>query len=144
MICTNMQRRSCLPLVGMLLLLGACGDSPNDPTAQVAGSYSATVATVTQGSFTLNLLQAGFLIDITLTPQGQTTGRFVTPAEFSESGRMEEDNLVGTWTLTGDRVRFSHAADTYLRDTEFRVEGNTLVSELSERGTTIRTVLTRR
>jgi hypothetical protein len=139
-----MQRRFSLLFASWLLLLAACGDNPNDPMQEVAGSYTATTLSATRGSTTFNLLEAGALIEITLIPQGQTTGRFVTPAAFSESGQVEEDNLVGTWTLTGARVRLSHAADTYLRDSEFRVEGNTLVSELSNSGTTIRTVLTRR
>jgi hypothetical protein len=140
-----MQRTFSLLAACMLLLLAACGDNPNDPTPQaVAGSYAATVFSVSQGSTIFNLLDAGAVIEMTLSPQGQTTGRFVTPAAFSESGRIEEDNLAGTWVLTGNKVRFSHAADTYLRDTEFSVEGNTLVSELRNGGTTIRTVLTRR
>jgi hypothetical protein len=139
-----MQHRFSLLLASWLLLLAACGENPNDPMQEVAGSYTATTLSVTQGSTTFSLLEAGALIEITLTPQGQTAGRFVTPAEFSESGKIEEDNLAGTWMLTGARVRFSHAADTYLRDTEFRVEGNTLVSEIHGNGTMIRTVLARR
>lgn len=139
-----MQRACSLLSAFWLLLLSGCGDNPNDPTQQiVAGSYTATALSVTRSNTTVEMLEAGAFIEITLTTQGQTTGRLVTPAEFSESGQTEEDNLSGTWTLNGDKVRFSHAADTYLRDTEFRVDGNILVGELRNSGISIRTVLTR-
>ena len=61
-----MQRTFSLLAACMLLLLAACGDNPNDPTPQaVAGSYAATVFSVSQGSTTVNLLDAGAVIEIT-------------------------------------------------------------------------------
>jgi hypothetical protein len=56
-----MQRRFSLLFASWLLLLAACGDNPNDPMQEVAGSYTATTLSATRGSTTFNLLEAGAL-----------------------------------------------------------------------------------
>jgi hypothetical protein len=100
----------------------ACDDPTGPSVEAVAGTYTATQLTTTEGGTITNQLAAGASITLTLNANGTTSGRFIVP------GAPEED-LTGTWTLRGSIVNLSHSADTFLRDTAFQVRGNTLVGD---------------
>jgi spore maturation protein SpmB len=68
--------------VGTSVMLAACGgDDGFSPTVEtVAGSYSATIFTLTTSAGTTNLLAAGALVSVTLAADGTTTGQLFVPA----------------------------------------------------------------
>jgi hypothetical protein len=117
------------------VLLLACGGSDSfTPTEEtVAGIYEASVFTVTGFSGTTDLLLAGATVDATLVPDGTTSGRLFVPGGDEGGGDLDED-LTGTWTLTGQTVTFSQTADTFIRDVEFVAGRNTLTGEGSFSG----------
>lgn len=124
------------PIHTVLLLLAvfaiaACDSSPTAPTMNsVAGDYRATEFTVTTSGQTVNLLANGALLEMTLRQDGTTTGRLFVPGG-EEDGSDFDASLDGTWTLRGDTVRFAQAADTFVRDVPFRVNGDRLQGQFS-------------
>lgn len=131
-----------LPVIATLLgPLAACGDPAGTATpsvAEVAGGYTATtlVGKAPEGEF--DALAAGGTLAVVLAADGTTTGRFFVPGGDEDGSDFEAD-LAGTWSLTGDRVTFDHAADTFLRDVVFTwAEG-----ELRSDNAYARVVLTR-
>ena len=123
--------------------LAGCGgdDDPFSPTvANVAGTYNATLFTATNSTGTLNLLSLGATVHVVLNPDGTTTGHLFVPDIGQEDGELDAD-LTGTWTLTGSTVTFSQTADTFIRDVEFTASQNSLETEGTFEGTTLRLAL---
>lgn len=117
---------------GLLVTAAACDDDPLSPQEQVAGRYEMTTLLVTEGGTTFDALDAGADIEITLHRNGTTNGLLFVPGGDEDGSDVAAD-LSGTWTLSADaeRVTFSHAADTFLRNRQFQVEGEQLVSNES-------------
>ena len=126
-------------LVFGLFVAGAACEDPLTPQERIAGRYEATTLMVTRGGVTFDALAAGADLEITLHENGTTNGYFFAPGGDEDGGDFAAD-LTGTWLTNNDRVTFSHGADTFLRDVEFLVQDNQLVS--NELG--IQVVLTRR
>ncbi|MFL5402565.1 MAG: hypothetical protein ACJ8BF_07075, partial [Gemmatimonadales bacterium] len=96
----NWSRRSAA--LAIALFLASCGDDDRfSPTVDnVSGRYSASSFTLTSSSGMVDLLASGASVQVTLTSDGATTGRLLLPGGDTE-GDHDED-LTGTWTLTGD------------------------------------------
>jgi hypothetical protein len=129
-----------------VLLLG-CGESFSPSVDNVSGDYHASVLTATQGASTVNFLQSGGSLEITLNPDGSTSGRLFLPGG-AENGADLDVDLAGTWTLTGSSVFFAQQGDTFIRDVPFTASRNRLSAENTfNPGTpaefTIRAVLTK-
>lgn len=135
----------------VLLPLGACENGPAGPDdrltiAHVAGayragdSYGAWELTTTDDQQTTDWLEAGASVELSLASDGRTAGRIFVPGA-EEDGSDWEADLAGTWSLTGNTVRFQHPADTFIRDMPFEVVGSTLVGDRTFGGTRVRMVL---
>lgn len=111
---------------GHPLTTGVSGD-PSYPST-VSGTYHATALTLTEASGDTDMLAAGAVISLVLTPGGATTGTMTVPASYSESGEEEILSLNGTYTYdaTTGIVTLAHAADTFLRDTTWHAKGTEL------------------
>jgi len=135
---------SCLrAAAAAVVTISACGRNPFTPTvADMAGTYSATTFTSTNGATTTDHLAVGGSLTLTLGPDGTTTGRLFVPAGAEGGGDLDAD-MAGTWTLTGSTVDFAQAADTFVRDMTFTAEPNRLRGSATFSGTTIRVVLER-
>jgi hypothetical protein len=124
-----MRRRPFRFAPAALVLLLACGSDSFTPTEEtVAGTYEASSFTATSFSGTTDLLLAGAIVDATLAPDGTTSGRLFVPGGGEDGSDLDED-LTGTWTLTGDTVTFDHDAVTFITDMEFIAGRNTLTAE---------------
>ena len=129
--------------IAAVLVLG-CDDDVAGPTSSgLAGSYVATTFLTTSGGTTANQLSQGGSLTIQLAANGTTTGHVTMPAGPSTGGESLDDDLVGTWTLNGSIVDFDHAADTFVRDMPFLVQGTTLVGDQTFQGTRVQVVLTK-
>lgn len=117
-----------LAVAGLALL--ACGDDGFSPTVEtVAGDYQATTLTATQATGTVNLLEAGGSLILTLQVNGGTTGRLFIPGG-GETGEDLDVDLTGSWTLTGSTVTFFQpGADTFIRDMTFTAGPNSIRGE---------------
>jgi hypothetical protein len=124
------------PLV--LLLLLACGDNKSfTPTEEtVVGSYEAVALTLTSSVGSTDLLAAGATVEVTLAADGTTSGRVFVPGG-GEAGEDLDEDLTGTWTLTGETVTFHNTAGTFIRDAEFAAGPDSLTGEETFGGATI-------
>ena len=132
-------------LVAALVLGTACGDegtafSPS--LVNVAGTYQATTLTATEGGITTDLLLLGATLSVVLNLDGTTSGRLLAPG-LGENGEDIDQDLTGTWTLTGSSVNFQLASDTFIADVPFTAEPNRLRAEGDFSGATLRVVLTK-
>jgi hypothetical protein len=125
-----MRRRAFRFAPAALLVLLACGGSDSfTPTEEtVAGTYEASTFTLTSSSGTTDLLLAGATVEATLAPDGTTSGRLFVPGGEEDGSDLDED-LTGTWTLTGQTVTFTQTADTFIGEAEFTAGRNTLTAE---------------
>ena len=131
-------RRAALALS---LALAACGgddDGFSPSMSNVSGTYHAT--TFTAGP--TNLLVLGATVDVTLASNGTTTGHLSVPTAGDNGGTLEED-LAGTWTLSGNTVTFSQSAGTLIQGATFTAEENRLTGNGSFDGVLLLLVLTK-
>lgn len=130
----------------LALTLAACGDDDDDgfdPTVDdVAGSYSASAFTLASGNGEFDLLAFGATVTATLNADGTTTGRLQVPGGVGGQGAIDED-LAGTWSLSGTTVTFSPSASSLISDVDFAVGPNTLTGEGIYMGAVLLLVLTR-
>jgi hypothetical protein len=104
----------------MPALMLACSDS-TAPGDTVVGNYTAVAFTSTPtGGATRNELQAGSTLLITLKSDGTTTGHLHIAANGASP--VFDADMVGTFTLNGDAVAFTQAADTFVRNMVFTVQ----------------------
>jgi hypothetical protein len=129
--------------LAIALLPAACGDDDAfSPTVgDIAGSYSAATFTVTSPSGVVDLLATGASVQMTLASDGATTGRLLLPGGDPD-GDHDED-LTGTWALSGDKVTISPSGPSLLRFTQFTADPDRLTGERLLSGETIRLVLIR-
>jgi hypothetical protein len=126
----------------LALALGSCGGEDTfSPTEEsVAGSYSASVLTLTSSVGTTDLLALGSTVDITLAANGTTSGRLFVPGGDDNGGDLDVD-LTGTWALSGSTVTFNQTGDSFIRDVEFTAGPDQLNGEGEFSGAIIRLVL---
>jgi len=141
---TTMIRRGVV--LCLALALAACGDDDDDgfsPTVDdVAGSYTASAFTLTSGSNELDLLALGATVTATLDADGTSSGRLEVPVVVEGAPAVDED-LAGTWSLSGTTVTFSPSASSLLSDVDFAVAPNTLTGEGIYQGAILLLVLTK-
>ena len=118
----------------------SCSDSI-EPNESIVVSYIATIFTLS-GATTGDVLAAGGNLAIVLGEDFTTTGSLFVPASLAEGGDFRAD-MVGTYTHTGDVVRFTQAADSFVRDIDWQVEDSRLSGLGTFSGVTVTVVLTR-
>jgi hypothetical protein len=135
--------------------VAACGSDkdPVDPgpltmqklagTYLAADNFGAITFTTTENGETTDRLSEGATLEIELAANGTTTGHLFVPGA-DEDGRDLDADLVGSWTLKGDTIRFSHQADTFLRDMPFRVIDTKLEGDVTFSEARVQVVLVRR
>jgi len=130
--------------LALAVLVSSCSDGNSfSPTVtNVAGSYTALSFTVSSTAGTVDLLGLGATVEVTLAPNGTTTGRLFVPGAGDNGGDLDAD-LTGTWTLAGNTVTFSQTGDTFIRDVPFTASQNRLTGEGTFEGQTVRLVLTK-
>lgn len=129
----------------LALALAGCGDDDDgfSPTVDdVAGAYAASTFTLRSGDAEFDLLALGASVSATLDADGTTAGRLFVPGGVGGEGEIDED-LAGTWTLSGATVSFSPSASTLISDVDFAVGPGTLTGEGIYMGAVLLLVLTR-
>jgi hypothetical protein len=117
-----------LLLLGALLGAAACASDSTSP-ASVEGNYGAIIfVTTPTGGSARNELQAGSTLTINLNSNGTTSGHLHAAANGATP--VFDADMAGTWSVSGDVVTFTQAADTFVRDMAFtiqRIGGNVVV-----------------
>lgn len=126
-----------LAAAAAVVLIGVAGCDDDDDfddltMADVAGDYEARddtgVFSVTVSGISVDILDAGGFVELTLAENGTTTGTIFAPGVDEDGGDLSAD-LDGTWTLREEDdddwvVELSQSADTFLRDVQLEVESN--------------------
>jgi hypothetical protein len=110
--------------------------------AAVAGTYRATTFTMEEAGVTTDWLVRGASITLTLGSDGTTRGRLFVPGGGEGSSDFDED-LTGTWELSGTTLRLRHAAATFLRQVVFSLVDSRLSAEETFGGVVVRVVLSK-
>jgi len=127
--------------LAFVLAVACTGDSLSP--SEVAGTYHATLFTLTEPTQTRDVLAAGGELTITLLDNAETSGRLFIPASITGTSDVDEA-MTGTFMISGTTLRFNNqAADTFVRDMSFRIEGVTLRGSANFGGPTITVTLTR-
>jgi hypothetical protein len=130
------------PLLALLLLSAACGDSPTEAASPI-GTFAATRFTIVDNTGTHDLLPEGARLDLTLAAGGSVSGSLVIPDPGSSSG-VATASMAGTWTLQGNILSFDQSADTFVRDTPFILKSsNRIEADQVFSGTRVMLTLTR-
>ena len=120
--------------------LVACSDSFAPTTENVAGDYVLQALVTDDTSGTTDWKSAGATWTMTLTTNGITTGHLFIPGA-GEGGSDVNADMAGTWTLSGDTVEFSQAADSFVRDMPFFARENRLTGDHTFGPTRVRLLL---
>ena len=121
----------------------ACSDAFKPTTENVLCDYNLRTFETTDTSGTIDWVQRGGTMTISLGPFGVTTGHMFMPGA-AEGGGDFDQLLIGDWTLTGNTITFDMpAVDTFVRDMPWTVAKNTLSGDHTFSGTRIRVVLTK-
>ncbi|HEY9014664.1 MAG TPA: hypothetical protein VIM84_06350 [Gemmatimonadales bacterium] len=136
--------KSVLRVVGALALISCGDDELSSPSrAAVVGTYEATSFTVTQSDITADLLNLGATLSLTLAEDGTATGHLFAP-HLGPGGSDLNEDLTGTWTLSGETVTLSlPQATTFLQDATFRFDSNRLIGDETVNETRVQLELTR-
>ena len=121
----------------------ACSDAFKPTTENVLGDYNLRTFETTDTSGTIDWVQRGGTMTLSLGPFGVTTGHMFMPGA-AEGGGDFDQLLIGDWTLTGNTITFDMpAVDTFVRDMPWTVTENKLSGDHTFSGTRIRVVLTK-
>ena len=124
-----------------LSLAVGCSD-PLTPES-LAGTYIAT-SFVISGDVTEDVLAAGGSLTITFNADGTTSGSlFVPAASFDSDGSDFTADMAGTFALASDSITLTQAADSFVRDLTWTVDGNRINGAGTFSGVTITVVLSR-
>jgi len=120
-----------------------CSDAFKPTTENVLGAYRVQTFQTTDTSGTIDWVQRGGTLTITLGPFGTTTGHLFLPGAAAGGGDVDQ-LLIGDWTLAGNTITFSMPAiDTFVRDMPWTVTENRLSGDHTFGGTRVRVVLTK-
>jgi hypothetical protein len=116
----SFRKSRSLLLIGLAGVLMGCDDStgPSDPPV---GNYTAVIFTTTPtGGSTRNELQAGSSLTLNLRPDGTTSGHLHIAAN-GQAPAFDAD-MAGSWTMTGNVIDITQAADTFVRNMAFTIQ----------------------
>jgi hypothetical protein len=114
-----------IPTVVAVAVVVGCSDSFAPTTENVVGDYSLQWLLTVNGGQGTNWGQRGATFNLSLAPNGTTSGHLFVPGVDEGGGDFSAD-MAGTWTLSGDTVRFSQTADSFVRDMAWIVSENRL------------------
>jgi hypothetical protein len=105
----------------LLTATTACG-SATAADSELNGAYSVSQWVTTAGSVQTNQVAAGSTLDLALDLDGGLSGHLHVAA--SGGNPAFDADMAGTWTHSGNTVKFNQSADTFVRDLTFSVKRN--------------------
>jgi len=124
--------------VAAVAALAACSSGeilfPN--ARNLAGMWVAWEFTVTDSTGTRDFAGGGNQFTLVLDPNGTVTGHLHLIGA-GEGGADVDADMAGTWKLDHWTITFDQAADTFVRDTDFRFDQAYLRADFVSDGTTV-------
>jgi len=131
------------PIASLLAVAAVvgCSDAFRPTTENIVGDYTLQTLQTTDTSGTIDWVQRGGTMTISLRPFGITTGQLFMPGAAEGGGDLDLI-LVGDWTLSGNTITFDMPAiDTFVRDMPWTATENKLSGDHTFAGTRIEVVL---
>lgn len=88
------------------------GDATTSPAESVAGRYTSTTFVYTAGGIPYDIVALGGGLTLTLNAAGQTVAGTFVPAVPDSTTRID---MTGTYTVSGDTVRFQQVVSTFVQ-----------------------------
>lgn len=123
-----------IPLLLVALLvspLAFSGCDSTDEDDEIAGAYETTSFTAEIEGETVDVLDAGGFIEMTLGEDGTVSGRLFVPEDLA-GGEENDLPFGGTYAVSGNEVTFDHEADTFVRDVVWTYDDGALRTETDE------------
>lgn len=102
----------------LVVAVGACDDNDDPPVgpdpieeSEVVGDYEPTLFDLTVDGITVDLLEEGAELTLTLAADGSTTGQLFIPEGGEEEGEDLDVALDGTWTFDEDAATVTLTTD---------------------------------
>ena len=131
------------PAAVLCSVAAGCGPDPAAPGPVITGDYAAVEWVIASNDRSIDLLDQGGHLAITLHQDGTTSGSFLIPAGVAPEPERHAADMAGAWRLEADTVHFTMEADTYVRFAPWSVHPNELRSRIHNGPWEIRTVLRR-
>ena len=115
-----------IALFAALFLASSSACSHGDALDPVVGTWLATTFQVSPfGQGPTNVLTSGGTLGFNVATNFVTTGTLIIPAALA-GGTTFTASMAGTAVRTGNTVRFTQSADTFMRDLTFTLNENRL------------------
>lgn len=118
----GLTRREAVSLVFAATVAGCERSATTSPAASVAGRYTSTTFVYTAGGIPNDIVALGGGLTLTLAASGQTVAGSFNAAIPSPTNI----DMAGTYTVSGDTVRFQQAASTFVAAVPWLHAGNQL------------------
>ena len=127
--------------IAVALVAAACSSDPFAATAEnVIGDYTARTFTTSDTAGTINWLQRGATLSISLGPNGVTVGHLFIPGAGSGGSDLDQ-LLLGDWTLTGNTITFDMpTVDTFVKNMSWTAGKDQLSGDHTVNGLRIKVV----
>ena len=123
-----------LALTVCLLTISGCdlfGISSSQQAPEAAGSYETTTFLLDREEGTFDVKEAGGFISVTLNGDRTVSGRMYLPEGVpgvTEGEGPVDRRFGGTFSASGDTIRFAHEEDTFVRGDVWLFQDGTLSS----------------
>ena len=109
----------------------------------IAGTYRASTFALSGGA-TEDVLALGGSLTITFSAGGTTSGSLFVPAASFDSGGVDfTADMAGTFVLENDSITLTQAAESFVREITWTVDGNRISGTGTFSGVTVTIVLSR-
>jgi len=133
--------RPILCLLAIAAVVG-CSDSFKPTTENILGMYQVESFTTDNAGTSRDLFAAGATLELIILPFGDVVGALNVPPIPPDTA-MFYASMNGTWALTGNKVRFTQDADSFVRDLDWIADKDRLSGDKTFGAVRVRVVLNR-
>ena len=123
----------------VVVALVACSEAFQPTVDNVIGSYRARTFTIIKGTDTTDLLKAGAMFYINLSPRGSTSGYVYVPAIGVDPEVIED--IDGTWTLSQGLILIDQTGGNFVQNMAFFAERRQLYASRSSPSIGVRALM---
>ena len=133
--------RPILCLLAIAAVVG-CSDSFKPTTENILGMYQVESFTTDNAGTSRDLFAAGATLELIILPFGDVVGALNVPP-IPPDTTMFYASMNGSWALTGNKVRFTQDADSFVRDLDWIADKDRLSGDKTFGAVRVRVVLKR-
>jgi len=119
-----------------------CSDALKPTTENILGMYDVESFTTDSAGTSRDLFAAGATLELIILPFGDVVGALNVPPIPPDTATFYA-SMNGTWALTGNKVRFTQDADSFVRDLDWIADKDRLSGDQTFGAVRVRVVLKR-